>query len=194
MQNLTYADLFRPGIKREALIYNILLIVGGSIFIALSAQIAIPVPFSPIPITGQTFAIILTGAFLGSRLGGLAVIAYLLEGAAGLPVFAQAHFGIVHLFGPTGGYLLGFVPAAFIVGYLAEHGWGKSFISSLIMMSLGTTVIFVVGLAWLSIALNTENILTLGFYPYLTGALIKILFAALIFNSGWKFFSSKIKK
>ncbi len=194
MQNLSYAYLFRPGIKREALIYDILLIVGGSIFIALSAQIAIPVPFSPIPITGQTFAIILTGAFLGSRLGSLVVLAYLLEGAAGLPVFAQAHFGIVHLLGPTGGYLLGFVPAAFVVGYLAEQGWGKSFFRSLIMMSLGTIIIFVVGLTWLSVALTSANIMTFGFYPYLTGALIKIFTAALIFSSSGKFLSSKIKE
>jgi biotin transport system substrate-specific component len=191
MQNLTYADQFRPGIRREALIYDILLIVGGSILIALSAQVAIPVPFSPIPITGQTFAIILTGAFLGSRLGGLAVIAYLLEGAAGLPVFAQAHSGIIHLIGPTGGYLLGFVPAAIVVGYLAGQGWGKSFLRSLIMMSVGTIIIFVVGLVWLSVALASENILTLGFYPYLTGALIKIFLAALIFSGGWKFFRRK---
>ena len=96
MQNQTYAALFRPQYKKEALLYDIILIVSASIFIALSAQLAFNVPFSPVPITGQTFAVVLTGALLGSRRGSLAIIAYLLEGISGLPVFAQAQFGIVH--------------------------------------------------------------------------------------------------
>ncbi len=185
MQNQTYATHFRPQIKKEALFYDIVLIIGASIFIALSAQIAFNVPFSPVPITGQTFAVILTGSILGSRRGSLAVIAYLLEGISGLPVFAQAQFGLIHLFGPTGGYLLGFVPAAFICGLLAEYGWGKTIISALGMMTVGTIVIFICGLSWLKIFFGNDNVLVVGFYPYVSGAVIKIALAAIIFRSGW---------
>ena len=174
MQNQTYATHFRPQIKKEALFYDIVLIIGASIFIALSAQIAFNVPFSPVPITGQTFAVILTGSILGSRRGSLAVIAYLLEGISGLPVFAQAQFGLIHLFGPTGGYLLGFVPAAFICGLLAEYGWGKTIISALGMMTVGTIVIFICGLSWLKMFFGNDNVLVVGFYQYVSGAVIKI--------------------
>lgn len=186
MENRTYAAHFRPEDKGEALLYDLILIIGASIFIALSAQIAFNVPFSPVPITGQTFAIILTGALLGSRRGSLAVVAYLLEGISGLPVFANAQFGIVHLFGPTGGYLIGFIPAAFICGFLAEKGWGKSSLTSVGMMTIGTVVIFITGLSWLKIYVGNENVLTMGFYPYLTGAVIKIILAAIVYRLGWQ--------
>ena len=185
MQNQTYAAHFRPQIKREAFLYDIVLVIGASIFIALSAQIAFNVPFSPVPITGQTFAVILTGSILGSRRGSLAVIAYLLEGISGLPVFAQAQFGLIHLFGPTGGYLLGFVPAAFICGLLAEFGWGKTIFSVLGMMTVSTMVIFICGLSWLMIFFGNDNVLVVGFYPYVSGAVIKIALAAIVFRSGW---------
>ena len=186
MQNQTIATHFRSHIKKEVLLYDLFLITGASIFIALSAQIAFTVPFSPVPITGQTFAIVLTGALLGSRRGALAVIVYLLEGISGLPVFAQAQFGLVHLFGPTGGYLVGFIPAAFISGLLAEFGWGRNIYSAIGMMTISTIVIFVFGLSWLKIWFGTNNVLELGFYPYLTGAVIKIMLAAILFRLGWR--------
>ena len=185
MQNQTYAAQFRPQIKREAFLYDIVLVIGASIFIALSAQIAFNVPFSPVPITGQTLAVILTGSILGSRRGSLAVIAYLLEGISGLPVFAQAQFGLIHLLGPTGGYLLGFVPAAFICGLLAEFGWGKTIFGVLGMMTVGTMVIFICGLSWLMIFFGNDNVLVVGFYPYVSGAVIKIALAAIVFRLGW---------
>lgn len=186
MQSKTYATQFRPDAKRSALIYDLFLILGASIFIALSAQIAFNVPFSPVPVTGQTFAVILTGALLGSRRGSLAIIVYLLEGSSGLPVFAQGQFGIIHLFGPTGGYLIGFIPAAFLCGFLVETGWGRSYLTSLGMMTLGTIVIFICGLAWLKLLFGSENILLIGFYPYITGALIKIIMATIFYQLGWQ--------
>ena len=186
MQNSTYAAHFRPQIRKEAVLYDVILIIGASIFIALSAQIAFNVPFSPVPITGQTFAVILTGALLGSRLGSLAVLAYLLEGVSGLPVFAQAQFGIIHLFGPTGGYLIGFVPAAFLTGYLVEYGWGKSVFSALVIMIIGTSVIFICGLSVLKLFFGNNNVLEIGLYPYITGAVIKIALAAVIYRLGWR--------
>jgi biotin transport system substrate-specific component len=107
------------------LLYDAVLVVTGSVFIALLAQVAIPLPFSPVPITGQTFAVLLVGVLLGSRRGGLGVLLYLLEGAAGLPFFAGGTAGLARLAGPTGGYLVGFVVAAIVVGLLAERGWDR---------------------------------------------------------------------
>lgn len=186
MQNQTYVAHFRPQIKEKALIYDIIVIFGASIFIALSAQIAFNVPFSPVPITGQTFAVLLTGALLGSRRGSLAVLTYLLEGISGLPVFAQAQFGLVHLFGPTGGYLLGFLPAVFIAGLLVEIGWGKSLYGTLAIMSIGTIIIFICGLSGLKLLFGNKNVLNIGLYPYITGAVIKVVLAAVIYHLGWR--------
>ncbi len=193
MQNKSYVLLFRPDVKTNALIYDIFLVIGASVFIALSAQIAFNVPFSPVPITGQTFAVILSGALLGSRRGSLAIVAYLLEGISGFPVFAQAQFGIIHLFGPTGGYLMGFIPAAFISGYLVEHGWGKTFLSTVGIMLLGSCVIFICGITWLAFVPGIDNVLLMGFYPYITGAVMKIMLAAIIYRAGWQVLI-KIKK
>ena len=186
MQNKTYAAHFRPQIEKEALIYDFIMIMGASIFIALSAQIAFSVPFSPVPITGQTLAVVLTGALLGSRRGGLAIVAYLLEGISGLPVFAQAQFGIIHLVGPTGGYLIGFIPAAYLSGLLSESGWGKSIFSALGIMTLSTVIIFICGLSWLSLFFGNNNVFEVGLYPYLVGAVIKITLAAVLFRLGWR--------
>lgn len=175
MQNISYAGQFRPAVKRQALVYDLMMVLGASIFIALSAQIAIPVPFSPVPITLQTFAVLLTGAFIGSRLGILAVLAYLLEGSLGIPVFAQAHAGLIHLVGPTGGYFLGFVPAVFITGLLVERGNQISVLWSLFIMTIGTAIIFLFGLTWLSLVFNSSEALLMGLYPYIPGAIIKIV-------------------
>src|SRR2546430_1505697 len=111
------------------------LVIGFSLLTAASAQVVIPM--WPVPITGQTFAVLLTGALLGSRLGALAIIAYLIEGASGLPFFAGGHFGLAHLVGPTGGYLISFPAAAYITGAFSEHGWDRRFISAAAAMAIG---------------------------------------------------------
>ena len=180
MHYRTGLDFFRPALKHDALLYDIVLIIGASLFIALSAQLTVSVPLSPVPITGQTFAVLLTGALLGSKRGIMAVILYLLEGVSGVPVFAGAGFGIMHIAGPTGGYLLGFLPAAFLCGWLAEKGWDQNMLSVLIMMVLGTMVIFLFGVIWLTQFTGLQNVLTMGLYPFLPGALIKIALATII--------------
>ena len=192
MQKHAFIDYYRPVLRREAIVFDILVILGASVFIALSAQIAFNVPFSPVPITGQTFAVLLTGALLGSRRGTLAILAYLLEGIAGLPVFAQAHFGLIHIVGPTGGYLIGFIPAAFVCGYLAEKGWIRSLAGAFTSMVIGTVIIFISGLIWLSLVMGTENLLIIGFFPYISGAFLKIVFAALILSGSSKVLKRKI--
>src|SRR6185437_11253971 len=119
------------------------LVIVFSLFIAASAQFAIQI--GPVPITGQSFAVLLTGALLGSRLGAAAVIAYLIEGAVGLPFFAGGGAGLARFFGPTGGYLIAFPAAAFVTGAFAEHGWDRRYTSAVVAMGIGSALIFLGG-------------------------------------------------
>src|SRR2546430_3139074 len=132
-------------------------VIGFSLLTAAAAQVVIPI--GPIPITGQTFAVLLTGALLGSRLGAMAMIAYLIEGASGLPFFAGGHFGLPHLLGPTGGYLVAFPAAAYITGAFAEHGWDRRFFTAAAAMAIGSVVILLAGLAWFSLLMHTSPVI-----------------------------------
>ena len=165
--------------------YDIALVIGGSLLIALCAQIAIG---WPVPVTGQTFAVLMTGALFGARRGSLSVLAYIIEGAAGLPVFAHGKSGFVALSGPTGGYLVGFVAAAYIVGLLAEKGWDRRIGTTVLAMALGNVVIYAFGLTWLSYLAfaGGTNVLAVGLYPFIAGDCLKIALAAAILPSGWR--------
>ncbi len=186
MTHATYADILRPDTRRNARLYDVSLIVGGSLAVGLSAQVALPLAFSPVPITGQTLAVLLVGALMGRVRGGVVMLLYLAEGVAGLPVFAGGGAGAAHLLGPTGGYLVGFVVAATVTGYLAERGWDRRFGTTLAAMLLGTVAIFVIGLAWLGLFTGTENLLAMGLYPFVPGAIAKIIVAAALVPQGWK--------
>jgi biotin transport system substrate-specific component len=170
-------------IKSKSLTANIVIALSGSILLALLARLSIPVPFSPVPITGQTFGILFLGAILGSRLGVLSVIAYISEGLVGLPVFAGGTGGFMYLFGPTGGYLIGFIAAAYLVGYLSEKGFTNKFISTLMTMIIGTAIIFIFGISWLAVTAGFETALRIGLYPYISGAAVKIILATVVVNS-----------
>jgi biotin transport system substrate-specific component len=167
------------------------LVVVFSLFIAAAAQFAIHI--GPIPITGQTFAVLLTGALLGSRLGAAAVIAYLIEGAIGLPFFAGGAGGIVRFFGPTGGYLVAFPAAAFITGAFAEHGWDKNYLRAAAAMAIGSAIIFLGGWAWFSILTNTPAVpaFQIAVLPYLPGDVIKIALGAAVLPTGWALLKRK---
>ena len=180
------ADLLRPSLKRHAVAYDAASILAGSLFIALCAQIVIPLPFSPVPVTGQTLAVLLVGAALGSRRGVFAVLAYLAEGAAGWPVFAGGGAGPVRLLGPSGGYLLGFVLAAWFAGSLAERGWDRRIGTTVLLMVLGSLAIYAVALPWLATFVGWQRVLALGLYPFIVGDLAKVLCAALLLPSAWK--------
>ena len=162
------------------------LVFGFSLLTALSAQIVIPI--GPVPITGQTFAVLLTGALLGSRLGAITMIIYLLEGASGLPFFSGAHGGILHLMGPTGGYLVAFPAGAFITGAFAEHGWDRKFLTAAAAMAIGSIVIMLSGWLWFSLVMKTSPAITLfaTVLKFIPGDLIKISLAAAVLPSGWK--------
>lgn len=185
LTNTTVAGVFRPCKKIYAGFYDILLIIGGSLLIALCAQIKVWLPFSPVPVTLQTFAVLMLGALLGSRRGSLCVLAYITEGAAGLPVFA-AGAGLAVLSGPTGGYLVGFIAAAYITGSLAEKGWDRKVATTVLAMLLGNASIYAFGLFWLSCLIGTEKVLFVGLYPFIAGDCLKIALAAVLLPSAWK--------
>ena len=189
LTNAVCADIFRPSEKVRALIYDAVLIIIGSLVIALFAQIAVG---WPVPITGQTFAVLMIGVLFGSKRGSLAVLTYILEGAAGLAFFAQGKAGITALAGPTGGYLVGFIFAAYIVGLLAERGWDKRIETTILTMIFGNLIIYAFGLGWLFVLASSgkltdaKGILVVGLYPFIIGDIIKIAVAAALLPAGWK--------
>lgn len=160
------------------------LVLLGTVLIAISAQIQ--VPFWPVPMTMQTFAVLIVGATYGWRLGGATLIAYLIEGAAGLPVFAGLAAGAHHLVGPTAGYLVGFVVAALVTGYLAERGFGRNLATALVSFAAGTVVIFAFGLAWLSSLIGVEDAITHGLMPFILSEPTKVALATLLLPTCWK--------
>jgi biotin transporter BioY len=164
---------------------SVSLVVAFSLLTALAAQVVIPI--GPVPITGQTFAVLLTGALLGSRLGAMALIVYLIEGASGLPFFYGGHGGIAHLLGPTGGYLVAFPAAAFITGAFAENGWDKRFPTAVVAMAVGSIVILLSGLTWFSVLTHTSPLVAfqVSFLKFIPGDIIKILLAAAVLPLGW---------
>ena len=167
------------------------LVIVFSLFIAACAQFAIHI--GPIPITGQTFAVLLTGALLGSRLGAAAVIAYLIEGAAGLPFFAGGGSGLVRFLGPTAGYLVAFPAAAFITGAFAEHGWDKRYHTAVAAMAIGSLIILLGGWAWFAILTSTPPVAAfkLAVWPFLAGDVVKIALGAAVLPTGWALLNRK---
>ncbi len=162
---------------------DIILIVAGSLLIALSAQITLPM--WPVPITGQTFGVLLIAALLGRR-STLSVILYLVQGALGLPFFAGGAAGVGQLIGPTGGYLLGFVAAAFVVGWLCELGWDHKVGTAVAAMLIGNVIIYFFGMVWLANFVGLNQVLQIGLLPFIPGDIIKIILAALVLPAGWQ--------
>ncbi|MFQ5921605.1 MAG: biotin transporter BioY [Anaerolineales bacterium] len=172
----------KPGVSRE-----VALVLGGSVLIALSAQLQFVVPLSPVPITGQTFAVLLLGALYGSQRGAATVLTYLALGVMGLPVFAGGAFGIARLVGPTAGYLVGFLAAAFVVGLLSERGWDRKPWTTAASMIIGNGIIYMAGVLWLSRFVGWPAVLSTGFLPFLAGDALKIALATVLLPAGWKF-------
>lgn len=182
---LTLADVAfpRPGLARD-----VLLVAGFVLFNALMAQVAIPLPFTPVPITGQTFAVRVTGGLLGVRLGTITMLGYLIAGAASLPVFAGGTGGAERFVGPTAGYLVGFVASAWLMGWLAERGWDRRFGRGIAAMAVASVPIYVLGLAglWLWKPMPLSTLLAKGFLPFVPGDLLKLVLAAGLLSSGWR--------
>jgi len=170
---------------------EVVLILGGSLLIALAAQLRILLPFSPVPVTGQTFAVLLLGALYGSRRGSATVVTYLTLGAIGFPIFAGGAAGLARLVGPTAGYLAGFVAAAFAVGWLSERGWDRSPWTTAASMIVGNLIIYSIGIIWLGRFVGSEAVLNMGVIPFLAGDTLKIALAAILLPSGWRIIGSK---
>ena len=163
------------------------LVVCGSLAIVIGAKVS--VPFFPVPMTFQGFAVVLVGAALGSRLGAFAAMAYLIEGLVGLPVFALPGAGPGYILGPTGwtaGYLFSFPIAAWVVGTLAEHGWDRRFITTILALAAGQAVILVGGFIWLSWSVGSRAAFLTGVVPFLLGDVLESALAALVLPVTWR--------
>lgn len=181
----TLADAFLP---RQSITSDVGLIISGSILLAALAQIVVRLPFTPVPITGQTYGVLLIGALLGRWRGALSVVLYLLEARLGLPVLAGGVSGLA--WGPTSGYLLGFVAAAVMIGWLSERGWDRRFVSMVLAMLCGEAVIYLCGLSWLASFVGWSRVFALGFWPFVPGDVAKLLLAALTLPSAWRLLAS----
>jgi biotin transport system substrate-specific component len=174
------ADIVPRTWWREAVV-----VLGGALFVGLSAQIAIPLPFTPVPLTLQTFAVLLMAAALGSVRGMLSMLVYAVVGMVGVPWFAEGSSGVS---APSFGYIIGFIVAAGIVGRIAESGATRSVSRTAILMTLGNVIIYAFGVVWLALAIDTSltNAISLGLVPFLIGDAIKIVAAAGLLPLTWK--------
>ncbi|MCU1667766.1 MAG: BioY protein [Blastococcus sp.] len=181
---LVLADLV-PAVRAR----NAVLVAGGVLLMALLAQISIPVPGSPVPITGQTLGVVLTAAALGPSRGVLTQVFYILAGMVGLPFFSEATHGVDVVFGATGGYLVGFIPAAYLIGLAARRGADRNPLKAVPLFIAGQAIIFAVGVPWLAAVahLNAGQALAAGFYPFILGGVVKAAVAAAVLGVAWRF-------
>jgi biotin transport system substrate-specific component len=173
---------------RSGLLTDVMLVLGGTGFVALAAQVSFNLPFTPVPITGQTFAVVLVGASLGALLGLASLGLYLFVGALGAPVYADGHHGWDVLTGPTGGYIAGFVLAALLTGWLAQRRWDRRFSSAVAAMLTGNVAVYAIGLPWLAAdqGLGFEDTLEAGLYPFVVGDLLKLYLAGALLPGAWR--------
>jgi len=169
----------------RSLTVDLALVIGGAALTAGLAQVAIPL--WPVPITGQTLAVLLVGSSLGATRGALSMVLYALVGALGAPIFSDASGGMRVLFGATGGYIIGFVLAAAFTGWLAQRRWERGLVRGMLAFIAGSAVVFLVGLPWLQVSLGLTWSQTLagGLYPFIIGGVVKAVIAALVLRGAW---------
>ncbi len=169
------------------LVRQVILAVLGSLLLWASAKAS--VPMWPVPMTMQSFVVLVIGMTYGSRLGAATVILYLLEGAAGLPVFSgtpERGIGLAYMAGPTGGFLAGFVLVAWLMGWLAERGWDRKPVLSVAALAIGTVLLFAPGVAWLATLIGWEKAIAGGLTPFLAGSVVKLALAAAVLPLAWR--------
>jgi biotin transport system substrate-specific component len=171
---------------REGLARELILVLVGSLWIAAAAQVRIVLPFTPVPLTGQTFAVLLFGALYGARRGAATAMSYVMLGLMGLPVFSAAPPGPAALASPTAGYLVGFIAAAWVTGSLSERGWDRKPLTAAFAMLLGSIVLFACGLLWLGRFTGWDLVIQTGLLPFIPGDLLKITLATALLPAGWK--------
>jgi len=179
-------DLIIPRIENKTLtiLKDVLLVLSFAILTGISAKLKIEI--GAVPITMQTFAVLLSGALLGSKRGALSQISYLFFGLFGISWFSRGG-GISYLISPTFGYIIGFVFAAHLVGLLAEKGFDRNIKTAILAMFLGNLILYIPGLLWLAKFVGFSKVLTVGFYPFIFGDLLKIILAGSVLPLGWKF-------
>ena len=174
----------------RTLVMDIVLVVAGAAIVTILAQVSINL--KPVPITGQTLAVLLVGSTLGWARGGLALVLYAVLGLVGLPVYAPqddgSHLtGLLALAAPSFGYIIGFIPSAALVGWLAERQWDRKILKAIVTFVAGSVVVFAIGLPWLAVVLHTDLPTTLqyGLYPFIIGGIIKAAIAAALLPLAW---------
>ncbi len=185
----TIPQILLERVIRGRVVVNVLTIVAASILIALAAQVAIPIPGSPVPLTLQPVAVLLVGVTLGSRRGAAAAALYLFEGMSGLPVFAQGHGGPVWLIAPTAGYLWSYPFASWLAGFVSERGWGSTILRAICGMLAALGVIYLGGWAWLATLTNATHAWQMGVAPFIVADMIKIAIAASLLPSAQRLVS-----
>jgi biotin transport system substrate-specific component len=194
MSNIVLSDaLPRPQVRSMRIAREVTLIAGFALLTAALAQVRIPLGFTPVPVTGQTLAVLLAGASLGAWRGASSQLLYWLMGMVGLPFYSNGTGGWSVATGPTMGYLVGFVVAAAVVGRLAEYRHDRHVLTSVAAMTMGSMIIYVCGATWLAInlgiplATGEQNAISLGVTPFLVGDVIKMCLAGLATASTWRF-------
>lgn len=167
---------------------DLVLIGAGTALVAIAAQIE--VPLWPVPVTGQTLAVLLVGSSLGALRGTLSLALYAVLGVVGLPLFSGAGSGMSVILGPTGGYIVGFIFAAAFTGWIAQRSWDRKVLRSILSFLGGTVITFAIGLPWLAhvLGLNLQQTLEGGLYPFIIGGVVKMLLAAGIITAAWRYF------
>lgn len=186
LSNPTLADRLWPAARIPAVRW-VVLAVFGSLLLTASAKVS--VPMWPVPMTMQSFVVLVIGMAYGWRLAAATVGFYLLQGAVGLPVFAgtpERGIGLAYMAGPTGGYLTGFVIAAAAMGWLAERGWDRSLLKAVAAMTLGTVLLFVPGVSWLAVLVGWEKAIAGGLMPFILGSVVKLALAAALLPLAWR--------
>lgn len=189
-RGLTIADFFVPirvGERLNTRVRDIALVVAGALFIYLTSRVVITLPNTPVPITGQTFGVLLVGGALGLRRGFAAVSLYVLLGVIGLPFFAGGQGGLTVMAGVRGGYLIGFIAAGAVVGRLAELGWDRRIGGALGAMLVGSVVIYAIALPWMKVVTGwtVEETIARGLTPFVLGDTLKLILAAILFPAAW---------
>ena len=188
-QNTLISNIVKIETKEKEILKNILLVLGGVIFLSLMAQVMIPLPYTPVPITLGTFGVTLMALLYGRKLGTATILSYVAAGSLGTPIFAGAKSG--SLFSATGGYILGYIISTIFLGYLADRGVTKSYVKTILSLMLSSTIILTLGALQLSLFVTEKNAFLIGVLPFLPGDALKSTAVTLLLPTLWKFIPRK---
>ncbi len=184
-QNTLINNIVKTETKELEILKNVLLVLGGVAFLSIMSQILLPLPYTPVPISLGTFGVTLMALLYGRKLGTATILSYVAAGSLGAPIFAGGKAG--SLFSPTGGYILGYIISAMILGYLADKGVTKSYLKTILSLMLSSTIILTLGALQLSLFVTGKNVFAIGVLPFLPGDALKSTAVTLLLPTLWKF-------